>query len=510
MVRSTSGFGGVGLLTSRISVLTWIAGASAAVDLSGKWRVEYSPTTGEFIDVTQTGTAVTTELHQPGGFPGDVPLEGTFDEPTGSLSLQVPGCSPPSCFSGMSIRMLPSGNDGNGLLVIGGPPLPGIGAILMNRCDCYDGNTVDGDGCDANCRVERCFTCSGTPSVCTPEPDGAACEDGSPCTTAQQCTAGVCGGGSSITPCVDMTGIWDEHIVDSVFGLSTDVVLRIQQRDTTVLFRNAVTGAASFLGTVDSATGAFDLRAPETIPLCPAVDGLTLTGTASLDNQHFSGTGTGHVATLRFCLGDTFAGTGARRAGDGDGTVEPGEICDDGNLVDGDGCDSNCTPTACGNGIVTAPEACDDGNVVDGDGCDSNCTIPSCGNGIANPGEECDDGNAVSGDGCDANCTSTRCGNDIVTAGEACDDGNTTSGDGCDAACAVEPCYRCTGTEPSTCATTYRPVCSAPTRPGQARLEVSQLADDGRDALEFRTKKGSALDTALLGDPTASTPYDVC
>ena len=30
------------------------------------------------------------------------------------------------------------------------------------------------------------------------------------------------------------------------------------------------------------------------------------------------------------------------------------EECDDRNLADGDGCDSNCTITACGNGIATA------------------------------------------------------------------------------------------------------------------------------------------------------------
>jgi cysteine-rich repeat protein len=29
------------------------------------------------------------------------------------------------------------------------------------------------------------------------------------------------------------------------------------------------------------------------------------------------------------------------------------EVCDDGNLVSGDGCDLNCTVTACGNGIST-------------------------------------------------------------------------------------------------------------------------------------------------------------
>jgi len=62
----------------------------------------------------------------------------------------------------------------------------------------------------------------------------------------------------------------------------------------------------------------------------------------------------------------------------GNGTIEGNEKCDDGNLIDGDGCDSNCTPTGCGNGIVTAGEQCDDGNLIDGDGCDSNCKPSIC------------------------------------------------------------------------------------------------------------------------------------
>ena len=57
----------------------------------------------------------------------------------------------------------------------------------------------------------------------------------------------------------------------------------------------------------------------------------------------------------------------------GDGTLDPAETCDDGNQVEGDGCDSNCTLTGCGNGIVTAGEECDDGNTVNGDGCSSSC-----------------------------------------------------------------------------------------------------------------------------------------
>ncbi len=118
----------------------------------------------------------------------------------------------------------------------------------------------------------------------------------------------------------------------------------------------------------------------------------------------------------------------------GNGVVDTGEQCDDGDNRNGDGCDANCTPTGCGNGVVTAGEQCDDGNVADGDGCDSDCTI-SCGNGRVTPGEQCDDGNTVDGDGCDSNCAVTGCGNGVVSTGEQCDDANTSAGDACPADC---------------------------------------------------------------------------
>lgn len=59
----------------------------------------------------------------------------------------------------------------------------------------------------------------------------------------------------------------------------------------------------------------------------------------------------------------------------GNGMTDPGEACDDGDLDDCDGCDSNCTLTACGNGILCAPEQCDDGNGTSGDGCETDCTL---------------------------------------------------------------------------------------------------------------------------------------
>ena len=80
----------------------------------------------------------------------------------------------------------------------------------------------------------------------------------------------------------------------------------------------------------------------------------------------------------------------------GNGTVEAGETCDDHNTVDGDGCDSNCTPTGCGNGIVTAGEACDDGNQTAGDCCSATCQLEAA-------GAPCDDGDPCSSnDSCTA------------------------------------------------------------------------------------------------------------
>ena len=119
----------------------------------------------------------------------------------------------------------------------------------------------------------------------------------------------------------------------------------------------------------------------------------------------------------------------------GDGILDPGEDCEDGNNTDGDGCQGDCTNPRCGDGILDPGEECDDGNNTDGDGCDGDCTDPRCGDGMLDPGEECDDGNNTDGDGCQGNCTNPRCGDGILDPGEECDDGNNTDGDGCSSDC---------------------------------------------------------------------------
>ena len=61
----------------------------------------------------------------------------------------------------------------------------------------------------------------------------------------------------------------------------------------------------------------------------------------------------------------------------------------------------------CGNSVLNMGEICDDGNRVNADGCDDTCQL-ECGNGVVEGAEECDDGNAISGDGCSARCVDER------------------------------------------------------------------------------------------------------
>jgi len=115
----------------------------------------------------------------------------------------------------------------------------------------------------------------------------------------------------------------------------------------------------------------------------------------------------------------------------GNGLVDTGEACDDGNIMEGDGCSSSCKAEGCGNNLVDPGEICDDGNTIDGEGnCAANClSDETCGNGSKNFGEACDDSNNDSGDGCSADCKSTEiCGNDITDVGELCDDGGAAGG----------------------------------------------------------------------------------
>jgi cysteine-rich repeat protein len=168
----------------------------------------------------------------------------------------------------------------------------------------------------------------------------------------------------------------------------------------------------------------------------------------------------------------------------GNGRLDPGEQCDDGNTVNGDGCEASCTLPACGNHILDPGEQCDDGNSSDGDGCDANCTFPACGNHILDPGEQCDDGNTTDADGCEANCTLPACGNHILDPGEQCDDGNGVAprdSTTCDVDCTFAVCGDG----------------SAPDRSRALRRRAGRPARRARTLSELATIRGRSM---MLGD----------
>ena len=118
--------------------------------------------------------------------------------------------------------------------------------------------------------------------------------------------------------------------------------------------------------------------------------------------------------------------------------------------------DERCRPATCGNGVVNSGEDCDDGNLVNGDGCEADCTFScrlaaECDDGeTCNGVEDCIDHACLAGDPapdgtpCGAGlvcrsgvCAAAGCGDGLIdpTGGEECDDANDVAGDGCEADC---------------------------------------------------------------------------
>ncbi|HEX7599473.1 MAG TPA: DUF4215 domain-containing protein, partial [Polyangia bacterium] len=245
----------------------------------------------------------------------------------------------------------------------------------------------------------------------------------------------------------------------------------------------------------------------------------------------------------------------------GNGILEDGENCDDGNMRPGDGCSGRCQTephaicrvpglpcefeSVCGDGVVSGIETCDDGNLLDGDGCSSICQIePSpgcdndggvgcgdsggpvvCGDGLVGVGETCDDGNLLPSDGCSATCQleigwicpapgqpclqDAYCGNGRLDPGETCDDSNTQPGDGCTGVCQRERFYECP-TPGQLCVSTI--VCGDGKVIGDEACDDSnKLAGDGCSANCKQVEPGYRCpNTAGVGGPCTVVPQDSC
>jgi len=230
---------------------------------------------------------------------------------------------------------------------------------------CDDGNITAGDGCSPRCQIESVCG-NGIVQV------GEQCDDGNV----------IDGDGCSATCLVECgNGILDPG----------------EQCD-------------------DGNTGGCDACSPtcqvQAAPVCG--DGVVSPGCELCDDGNtFSGDGCGPTCDVELsncCSGQC-----------------PGPVGCDNNACESAVCgllphccfncwDSQCAAVAkqilctdlcntCGNGITEPGETCDDGNVIAGDGCSETCQFEAvCGNNIAEPGETCDDGNATAGDGCSATC----------------------------------------------------------------------------------------------------------
>ena len=164
-------------------------------------------------------------------------------------------------------------------------------------------------------------------------------------------------------------------------------------------------------------------------------DGGSSTTDASTTSTSTSTSGATTSTTSAGTAGETTGPTTGGGGVCGDGAVDPGEECDDGNADNTDACLDTCMNASCGDGFVQdGVEACDDANGDDTDECPGSCQMAICGDGFVwADNEECDEGpNNADDAACTSMCADAVCGDGLVFAGvEECDDGNNVDNDEC-------------------------------------------------------------------------------
>jgi len=176
----------------------------------------------------------------------------------------------------------------------------------------------------------------------------------------------------------------------------------------------------------------------------------------------------------------------------GNGALDDGEHCDDGNAVEGDCCSPQCSFES---------GACDDGSLCTGDDvCQAGICVGST--------ISCDDENPCTDDSChpDTGCASVHnsvaCDDgDLCTVGDACISGSCGAGE----PLSCEPFEEC---DPSAgCSVVEQTGCFLPTVPKQAPLVLRHGKSNRQDVLTWSWKSGSTITTTDFGDPMSATSY---
>jgi cysteine-rich repeat protein len=254
-------------------------------------------------------------------------------------------------------------------------------ALLVTGEQCDDGDTEPEDGCDAECMVEDGYVCAGIgPGSCDAVcGDGQrlgseACDDGNEdnrdgCSesclieTGFTCVQLPMGGALCEPGCGDGLTLSIEECDDANndVGDGCDASCRVERNYECTRLQDEQGN---------------DLSMTRCAPICG--DGVIIGGESCDDGNRVArdGCDTGCEREPGFVCTLTAEGVSRCESVCGDGVVTADEDCDDGDAVNRDdgACTRACIAARCGDRLLHAGvEACDDGGLVDGDGCSAGC-----------------------------------------------------------------------------------------------------------------------------------------
>ncbi|MFO0612902.1 MAG: DUF4215 domain-containing protein [Polyangiaceae bacterium] len=262
-------------------------------------------------------------------------------------------------------------------------PVCGNGTLEAGeQCDQGSGNVTNGDGCSSTCQIEPGYICMGTPSMCM-------IGQGQTCMNAIVASNGFNFVGSNIAAygddlnftagsCTDVSGTPNAspEIVFQIDLVAGDK-LNVKNFGTLdvvwQLIQPCGAGAQACLATYDSTPG--------------AGNGEQTTGL----NYNVTTAGTYYVAVESYFPTPMASSTYDLRFvvthPCGNGMIDAGEACDDGNPTTGDGCTPTCTvepgffctgaPSQCATPEINCNDGIDNNGKFGTDAADPSCAVPA-------------------------------------------------------------------------------------------------------------------------------------